>query len=192
VPFYETVFVLEPTLAEDQTEEKLKDIQSIIERKNGSVRKIERWGMRKLAYPIKHKREGMYFLVEFESGGTVVDDLEKHYRLQEFVLRYMTIRRERPSEENYVSPLSRLAETRESIPEEVAGEELEEIIEEVAEPAVDIEEGLHVEAEESEADKNVESETESITSIETTSSVTEDVGEEDVDKPAEKESTESE
>lgn len=191
MPFYETVFVLEPTLAEDQAEEKLKDIQSIIERKSGSIRKIERWGMRKLAYPIKHKREGMYFLVEFESGVTVVDDLEKHYRLQEFVLRYMTIRRERPSEENYVSPLSRLAETRESIPEEVAGEE-EEMVEEVTEPTVDIEEGLHVEAEESEADKNVESETETTTSIETTSSVTEDEGEENVEKAAEKESKESE
>lgn len=193
MPFYETVVVLEPTLAEEQTEAKIKDIQSIIEQKNGAIRKIERWGTRKLAYPIKHKREGIYILIEFESGSDIVNDLEKHYRIQESILRYLTLRRERPSAENYVSPLSRLAETRESVHEEDTDEDMEDIDEDSSEPEVDIEEGIEddEEEEEIEDEKVGESEIKATDSIDTEEPIIEKDGLESEEDKQTKGSTES-
>jgi small subunit ribosomal protein S6 len=113
VPYYETVVVVDPTSDEGTEEKHLAAIRDLIVAQKGSVAKVEHWGKRKLAYSIRHKNEGIYFLVEFEAPGDTVAKLEQYTRLQESILRYLTISREAPSPEGELSPIAREASTEE-------------------------------------------------------------------------------
>ncbi|MBN1423741.1 30S ribosomal protein S6 [Candidatus Fermentibacteria bacterium] len=104
--FYETVVVVDPLASEDAFEKHMDRVKEQIESRGGRILKIEEWGKRKLAYSIKHRRDGIYFLVEFEAQGETVAALDQYYRMQESVLRYLTIVREAPSPEGMISPVA--------------------------------------------------------------------------------------
>ncbi len=107
VPYYETVVVVDPTGEEGIADKHLSKVKELVEKKDGKVLKVEQWGRRKLAYSIKHRREGIYFMVEFEAPGDTVRILEQYYRLQESILRYLTVGIDKPSEEGTLSPIGR-------------------------------------------------------------------------------------
>lgn len=88
---YETVFVLHPSLEENQVEEEIEGVQKTIEAGAGEIVAVERWGRRKLAYEIRKVHEGIYTLVRFRSDKGVFQDLERRYRLRESVLRHLTV-----------------------------------------------------------------------------------------------------
>ena len=113
MPYYETVVVVDPTSQEGTDEKHLAAIRDVISAQQGTVAKVEHWGKRKLAYSIRHKREGIYFLVEFEASAATVAKLEQYCRLQETILRYLTVAREGPSPEGEVSPIAKEASTEE-------------------------------------------------------------------------------
>lgn len=104
--FYETVVVVDPLAGEGVGEKHLGKIKELIEAKGGRILKTEEWGKRRLAYSINHRREGLYSLVEFEGPGEIVASLDQYYRLQESILRYLTVVREAPSPEGSVSPVA--------------------------------------------------------------------------------------
>lgn len=104
--YYETVVVVDCLAPEGTVEKHLGKVKEQIESRGGKVLKTEEWGKRKLAYSIKHHRDGIYFLVEFEAQGDTVAALDQYYRLQESVLRYLTVVREAPSPEGQVSPVA--------------------------------------------------------------------------------------
>jgi small subunit ribosomal protein S6 len=118
VPYYETVVVVDPTTQEGTDEKHLTAIKDLISAQSGSVLKTEHWGKRKLAYAIRHKREGIYFLVEYDAAGDAVGKVEQYCRLQESILRYLTISREAPSSEGELSPIAKEASTDDSEPRE--------------------------------------------------------------------------
>lgn len=113
MPYYETVVVVDPTSEEGTDEKHLSAIKDLISGQKGTVTKVEHWGKRKLAYSIRHKREGIYFLVEFEAPGDTVAKLEQYSRLQESILRYLTVSRETPSPEGELSPIAKEASSEE-------------------------------------------------------------------------------
>jgi small subunit ribosomal protein S6 len=129
VPYYETVVVVDPTSQEGTDEKHLSAIRDVISAQQGTIAKVEHWGKRKLAYSIRHKREGIYFLVEFEAPGDAVAKLEQYCRLQESILRYLTVSRESPSPEGEVSPIAKEATTEE--PERVEPGEPAEAIDSI-------------------------------------------------------------
>lgn len=92
---YETVFILTPVLSEDQAKEAVVKYKEFLTKKGAKVVHEENWGLRKLAYPIQKKSTGFYHLIEFESDGTLVNDLEVTYRRDERVLRFLTVRMEK-------------------------------------------------------------------------------------------------
>jgi len=106
VPYYETVVVIDPLAEEGVADKHLGKVRELIGSKGGNVLKVEEWGKRRLAYSIKHRREGTYYLVEFEGQGETVAALDQYYRIQESILRYLTIAREAPSPEGSVSPVA--------------------------------------------------------------------------------------
>jgi small subunit ribosomal protein S6 len=88
---YETVFILNPVLSQDQLNETVEKFKKILT-DNGAIIVFENnWGLRKLAYPIQKKNTGFYYLVEFRSTGDVIAKLEVEYKRDERVMRFLTI-----------------------------------------------------------------------------------------------------
>lgn len=87
---YETVFILNPVLSEDQMKDTVEKFVSVLKKGNADVVNIEQWGLKKLAYPIQHKSTGFYNLVEFTAEPTLIDTLETEYRRDESVMRFLT------------------------------------------------------------------------------------------------------
>ena len=86
---YETVFILNPVLSETQIKETVKKYEDFLISKGA---KKENWGLKKLAYPIQHKKSGFYHLFEFQVAGEAIDGYELEFRRDERVMRYLTVR----------------------------------------------------------------------------------------------------
>lgn len=89
---YETVFVNDPTLTEEETEETIRMLDDIVTSGGGTVHKVERWGKRRLAYPILHKEEGTYVLMLIECPAPLVKEIDRRYRMNDRILRHQTVR----------------------------------------------------------------------------------------------------
>jgi len=89
---YETVFILNPVLSEDQVKETVKKYEELLISEGAKVINKEDWGLKKLAYPIQHKKSGFYHLFEFQAEGKSVETLEFAYRQDERVMRYLTVK----------------------------------------------------------------------------------------------------
>ncbi|QSE97120.1 30S ribosomal protein S6 [Fulvivirga lutea] len=88
---YETVFILNPVLSEEQMKDTVKKFVQVIKDAGAKVINEEQWGLKKLAYPIQHKSTGFYNLVEFEAASEAVDKLETEFRRDEAVMRFLTV-----------------------------------------------------------------------------------------------------
>jgi len=88
---YETVFILNPVLSDDQMKDTAGKFVKVLEDSGADIINVEHWGLRKLAYPIQHKTTGFYNLVEFSVEPTAVDTLETEFRRDERVMRYLTV-----------------------------------------------------------------------------------------------------
>jgi len=89
---YETVFVNDPTLTEEENEEIIRMLDDIVTSAGGIVHKVERWGKRRLAYPILHKEEGTYILMLIECPASLVKEIDRRYRMNDRILRHQTVR----------------------------------------------------------------------------------------------------
>ena len=89
---YETVFILNPVLSEDQIKEAVKEFAAIITDKGGKFVNQEDWGLKKLAYPIQNKKSGFYHLFEYTVDGAAINPLEVEFRRDERVMRYLTVK----------------------------------------------------------------------------------------------------
>jgi small subunit ribosomal protein S6 len=90
---YETIFIAHPDLPDDHIGELVERLSKIITDLKGVVVKVEKWGKRKLAYPIKKQQKGYYFLVDFVAEKTVVVELEKNMKFDDKVLKYLTVKK---------------------------------------------------------------------------------------------------
>jgi small subunit ribosomal protein S6 len=88
---YETVFILDPDLSEEDTEKAIKRVQTVIEGQKGKVLLWDRWGKRKLAYRVKKKVKGNYIRVVYHGEPKVVAIIERNLRIMEDVLKFLTI-----------------------------------------------------------------------------------------------------
>ena len=88
---YETVFILDPDLSEDDSETSIKRVQTVIEGQKGKVVLMDRWGKRKLAYRVKKKLKGNYVRVVYYGEPKSVAILERNLRIMEEVLKFLTI-----------------------------------------------------------------------------------------------------
>jgi len=93
---YESVTVLRPTLNEDEIEAEIKTISGLIAASGGEVLEVERWGRRRLAYEIQKVHEGIYTFYHFNGTPQTVQELERRYRLNERLLRHLTVLSEGP------------------------------------------------------------------------------------------------
>lgn len=89
---YETIFIVRPDLPADEITALVERCRSIITSFKGKVVKVQPWGKRRLAYSIEKKREGFYILIDFVSHFDAVAEMERHFRIDEHVLRYQSVK----------------------------------------------------------------------------------------------------
>lgn len=89
---YEVVFIINPEVGDDEVMRLSEGVQKIITGQGGTITKTEMMGRRQLAYEIKHKKDGTYVLLEVEGSGAEIAELERRMRVNDQILRYMTIR----------------------------------------------------------------------------------------------------
>jgi small subunit ribosomal protein S6 len=87
---YETVFILNPVLSEDQAKDTVEKFVKTLTNIKANIVNVEKWGLKKLAYPIQHKSTGFYNLIEFEAENNAVAVLETEFRRDESVMRFLT------------------------------------------------------------------------------------------------------
>lgn len=88
---YETVMVISPNLAEQQISDLITPLEQSIKETKGNLIQTDQWGKRKLAYPVKKCDEGFYVLFFYEAGGETVKELERRIRMNENVIKFITV-----------------------------------------------------------------------------------------------------
>ena len=99
MPLYESVFIARQDISAGQVDTLTDDFAKIITDNGGSVPRREYWGLRNLAFRMKKNRKGHYVMFNLDSPAAAVHEMERNMRINEDVLRYMTIRVEELREE---------------------------------------------------------------------------------------------
>ncbi len=89
---YELVYILTPELTDEILETKINDISQFITGREGVIDAVDKWGKRRLAYPIKHFQEGNYVLAKFKMNPAKCKELEANLRISEDIVRHLLIK----------------------------------------------------------------------------------------------------
>jgi small subunit ribosomal protein S6 len=89
---YETVFILNPVLSEDQAKDTVEKFVNVLTKAKAQVINVEKWGLKRMAYPIQNKSTGFYNLIEFATDSSgLINTLETEFRRDESVMRFLTV-----------------------------------------------------------------------------------------------------
>lgn len=89
---YELISILRPGLGEDEINTVVDYAKQIILDENGTIIDLNKWGMKKLAYPIKKEIQGFYVFCEYAGTPAAVAEIERRFRIDDSVLKYLTIK----------------------------------------------------------------------------------------------------
>jgi len=89
---YETIFITLADMPAEETEALIERYKSIVTSLEGSMIKIEKWGKRKLAYPIEKRKEGFYVLFDFGGESAIVLEIERNFKIDDKVVRFQTVK----------------------------------------------------------------------------------------------------
>jgi small subunit ribosomal protein S6 len=90
---YEVLYIVRADLDDEKVQEAVKRVNRLIERAGGSIEATNLWGKRKLAYEVKHQKEGAYVLQDFQLNPDKVPELEASLKITEEVLRHLIVRK---------------------------------------------------------------------------------------------------
>ena len=91
---YEVMFILDPVAEDAEKEAFTERVQAIITGEEGTVGKVDVWGMRKLAYPIRKKNEGYYVLIEFQAGTELPKELDRRLKIADICMRHIIVNKD--------------------------------------------------------------------------------------------------
>ena len=89
---YELLYILNPEITDEDLEARVNGISQFITGNEGVVDSVDKWGKRRLAYPLKHFLEGNYILAKFKLSPARCKELEANLKISEEVLRHLLIR----------------------------------------------------------------------------------------------------
>ena len=107
---YEVIVIVLANLNDEDITALIERSQTIITDRKGVIAKIDKWGKRHLAYEIKKQKDGYYFLIDFAGNGSIVAEIERNYKIDDRILKFITVKKEGAS-------------TREGIEQEIAAAE---------------------------------------------------------------------
>ena len=125
---YETVFILNPELSEEQRQPIFDKLKGILSEDREMLVKFDEWGHKRLAYEIKKQTRGYYVLMDFCGDGALVKEIERNMRLDDRVLKYMTVLKDKTVDVEAIKAEIESAKEQESKrePTEQAAGEVEE------------------------------------------------------------------
>jgi small subunit ribosomal protein S6 len=88
---YETIFITFPDLADEDQQNIFGKIKDLIPQEGGTILNFDEWGLKNLAYEIKKQTRGYYAYVDYTGSGTLVKELERVMRIDDRVMKYMTV-----------------------------------------------------------------------------------------------------
>lgn len=91
---YETLYIITAETPDNEKENLIKRFEEVVAKGGGTVTKTDKWGARKLAYPINFKTEGYYVLMEFSCPPALPKELERQMRIADEVVRFVVVRKE--------------------------------------------------------------------------------------------------
>lgn len=89
---YETIVILKPSLGEAENQEIIDRAVATVEQFDGSMVKIDKWGLRKTAYPIDKETQGYYVYLQYAGLPAGVSEMERLFRIDEKVMKYLTVK----------------------------------------------------------------------------------------------------
>lgn len=89
---YETIYIVHPDLGEEEIKALSEKVQGVITGMKGNCLRLEDWGTRRLAYPIKKQARGRYFYLNSEGDSALIAELERRLRLDDKVIRYQSVK----------------------------------------------------------------------------------------------------
>ncbi|ABQ27831.1 30S ribosomal protein S6 [Geotalea uraniireducens] len=92
---YETIFIVQPDLGEEEMKGISTKVQDVIASMKGDFKRLEDWGPRKLAYPINKFARGRYYYLRFDGDSALIAELERRLRLDDKVIRYQSVKLEK-------------------------------------------------------------------------------------------------
>jgi len=92
---YESLFIIRPSLNDEETSSLFDKMKGVVEKNGATLMKAENWGRKKLAYEIKRERKGTFVYLYFKGPGQVVGELERSYRLEDSIIKFLTVRLEK-------------------------------------------------------------------------------------------------
>ncbi len=91
---YEVVAIVKSDLADDDLTAIIERSQAIITDRKGVIAKVDKWGKRRLAYEINKQKDGFYFLIDFAGDGPIVAEMERSFKIDDRILKFMTVKKE--------------------------------------------------------------------------------------------------
>ena len=92
MPLYESTFIARPDISSQQVDGLAEQFREILTEGGGEIAKTEYWGLRSLAYRIKKNRKGHYYFMNIDAPPEAIDAMERTMRINEDVIRYLTVR----------------------------------------------------------------------------------------------------
>lgn len=96
--YYEVLFIVKPTLTEDEIKAKFDFVKDVIEKNGGEIAGITEMGARKLAYKIDKYERGIYFVIYFRANPNLISELVRNLRYNEDIIRFLTVKYETKKE----------------------------------------------------------------------------------------------
>ena len=89
---YEELFIVRPDLPEEEIDVIVEQARTTVTNSGGTVDKVEKWGVRKLAYRVEKRNEGYYVLIQFTAAPSTVKEIERRLRVSDSVMKFITVR----------------------------------------------------------------------------------------------------
>ena len=87
---YEVMFIAKP-FEEAEVDPIVEKVTNLITKNGGNVEKVDRWGKRHLAYPVKKQADGYYVLINFEADPTIIFEIDRVMKIHETILRHLIV-----------------------------------------------------------------------------------------------------
>jgi small subunit ribosomal protein S6 len=95
---YETLFVVKPSLTEEEIQAHIEAVKTLLEKNGAQIAATYDWGMRKLAYEIDKNPRGYYYVIYYTAPGELIKELERNFRYNEEILRFLNVKYENKKE----------------------------------------------------------------------------------------------
>jgi small subunit ribosomal protein S6 len=111
--FYETAVIINAVLDDEQIVQVVTRVKDYVSGNGGAIQEIEDWGRRRLAYMIKKNKIGYYLFIRFSGPSNIISKLERNYKLDEHILRFLTIKLDKYALEYFEKQKSSSQESKE-------------------------------------------------------------------------------